>query len=245
MAVVTPRAFLAWQSDRPAKRLDGGATADKADKVTEATNIDLFFAGARTIVGAIAEPVVQAAWDQPSVLEEQQVSSLAGHLARSGIWVVAEYLRSGTVTGPPDFASAAEYFAAVAVGAGPDARKSVRDRGAAIAELGRDEILRRCHEELRWLEAELGRLPAGQLIAVIAGKVMTVRDYLATRVVEQAVHLDDLARSVGREPWPLPSEHQALAISVGTDIARDVHGPEATVRALYRRGFAEVTFPVF
>jgi Mycothiol maleylpyruvate isomerase N-terminal domain len=213
--------------------------------MTQATEVHLFFEGAATIVGAIADPAVEAAWDQPSVLEEQLVSSLAGHLARSGIWVVAEYLRGGAATGPPDYASAAEYFAAVAVGAGPEAKKSVRDRGAAVAALGRDEILGRCHEELGWLEAELGRLPAGQLIAAIAGKVMTVPDYLATRVVEQAVHLDDLARSVGRGPWPLSRKHQALAISIGTEIASDVHGPEATIRALYRGGFAELTFPVF
>jgi hypothetical protein len=213
--------------------------------MTETTEVHLFFEGARTIVRAVGDPAVEAHWDQPSVLEDQLVSSLVGHVARGGIWVVAEYLRSETVTGPPDFANAAQYFEAVVVGAGPDGGKSVRDRSAAIAALGRDEILRRCNEELQWLETEIPRLPAGQLISIIAGKVMTVRDYLVTRVVEQAVHLDDLARSVGRQPWPLPGEHQALAISVGTDIAYDVHGPETTLRALFRRGFAELAFPVF
>jgi Mycothiol maleylpyruvate isomerase N-terminal domain len=204
----------------------------------------LFFAGARTIIEAISDPAVEAAWDRPSVLEEQLVSGVAGHLARSGIWVVAEYLRGGPPTRSPDFASAGEYFAAVAVGASPEARRSVRDRGAAVAELGREEILRRCREESSWLEAELASLPAGSLIEVIGGKVMAVSGYLATRVVEQAVHLDDLARSVQRGPWPLPKEHLSLAISVGTDIACRVHGPDATVRALYRNGFAELTFPV-
>ena len=81
-------------------------------------------------------------------------------------------------------------------------------------------------------------------MTVFEGKVMRLSDYLGTRVVEQGVHLDDLARSVGREPWPLPNEHQAVTISVATDIACQVHGPHATVRALYRRGFAENVFPV-
>ena len=71
-------------------------------------------------------------------------------------------------------------------------------------------------------------------MTVFQGKVIRLSDYLGTRVVEQGVHLDDLARSVGREPWPLPKEHHAVTISVATDIACRVHGPDATVRALYR-----------
>jgi Mycothiol maleylpyruvate isomerase N-terminal domain len=204
----------------------------------------LFFAGARTLIEAIADPAVEAAWDRPSVLEEQLVSSVAGHLARSGIWVVAEYLHAGTPTRGPDFASAGEYFAAVAVGASPEVLRSVRDRGAAVAALGREEILRRCRQEASRLEIDLALLPPGSLIEVIGGNVMTLSEYLATRVVEQAVHLDDLARSAGREPWPLPKEHLSLTIGVATDIACRVHGPDATVRALYRKGFAGVTFPV-
>ena len=73
---------------------------------------------------------------------------------------------------------------------------------------------------------------------------MALSDYLVTRVVEQAVHLDDLARSVGRETWALPEAHQALAIDVATEMACRIHGPTATVRALYRKGFADSVFPV-
>ena len=210
-----------------------------------ATDIqELFFAGARTVVDAIADPAVEAAWDRPSVLEEQLVGSVAGHLARSGIWVVAEYLKAGTPSGQPDFDSASAYFAAVAVGASPEVKRAVRERGAGVAALGRAEILHRCREHVRWLEPELVRLPAGHLMTVFEGKVIRLSDYLATRVVEQAVHLDDLARSVDRQPWPLPIEHQAVTISVATDIARQVHGPDATIRGLYRGGFAERVFPV-
>jgi Mycothiol maleylpyruvate isomerase N-terminal domain len=226
-------------------RLTTGQRPDKAGVMTEGSDIQpLFFEGARAIVGAIGDPAVKAAWDRPSVLEEQLVSSVAGHLARSGIWVVAEYLE-GTPTGRPDFESAGAYFAAVAVGASPEMKRSVRDRGAAVASLGREEILRRSRDTLSLLETNLAELGPGHLMAVMAGKVMTLSDYLVTRVVEQAVHLDDLARSVEREPWPLSAEHHALAISVATDIACRAHGSDATLRAVYRRGFAEAVFPVF
>jgi Mycothiol maleylpyruvate isomerase N-terminal domain len=204
----------------------------------------LFLSGARTIAEAIADPAVGAAWDRPSVLEEQLVSSVAGHLARSGVWVVAEYLHAGEPTGPVDFRSAGEYFCTVAVAADAEVRRGVRDRGAAVAALGRPEILRRVEEDLISLESELEALPGSRLISIIGAKVMTLSDYLVTRVVEQAVHLDDLARSVGIETWALPEGHEALAIDVGVEMACRLHGPTATVRALYRKGFAAPVFPV-
>jgi Mycothiol maleylpyruvate isomerase N-terminal domain len=204
----------------------------------------LFLGGAQTIAGALADPAVEEAWDRPSVLEDQLVSSVAGHLARSGVWVVDEYLHAGNPAGPADFRSAGEYFCAVAVAAGPEVHRAIRDRGAAVAALGRQAVLSRVEEHLASLEAELGTLPGTRLISIIGGKVMALSDYLVTRVVEQAVHLDDLARSVGREVWGLPEGHQTLAIDVGVEMACRRHGPEATVRALYRKGFAEPVFPV-
>ena len=63
---------------------------------------------------------------------------MAGHLARSGIWVVVDYLKAEVPTGPPDFDSAGAYFAAVAAGAGAEVKRAIRDRGAAVAALGRE-----------------------------------------------------------------------------------------------------------
>jgi Mycothiol maleylpyruvate isomerase N-terminal domain len=204
----------------------------------------LFLAGARTVAEAIADPAVEVSWDRPSVLEHQLVGGVAGHLARSGVWVTDEYLRGPTPSGPPDFRSAAAYFYAVAVSVGPEVHQAVRDRGAATAALGRKEVLSRVDEHLGRLEAELPGLPGAQLVAVVGGRVMALSDYLVTRIVEQAVHLDDLARSVGRQTWALPDGHEAIAIEVGSEMACRLHGPTATVRALYRKGFAGAVFPV-
>ena len=204
----------------------------------------LFLTGAGAIVEAIADPAVGQSWNDPSVLEDQLVSGLAGHLARGGVWVVSDYLHAGTPAGPVDFTSAGEYFATFAAGAQPADHQAIRDRGAAVAAAGRDALLVDLRERLASLEAELGTLPRDHLMAVVGGKVMHLDRYLETRIVEQAVHLDDLARSVGRDPWPLPEDHVTLAIAVGTDIALRRHGPSATLRALYRRGCAEPALPV-
>jgi hypothetical protein len=54
------------------------------------------------------------------------------------------------------------------------------------------------------------------------------------------VHLDDLARSVEREPWPVPFAAQNLVIHIGIDIGCIRRGPIETIRALYRSRLAPV-----
>jgi len=204
----------------------------------------LFLAGARVVATAIADPSVAGAWDQPSVLEEQLVSGLAGHLARGGVWAVADYLDGGTPAGPVNFQSAGHYFARMVSAASADSNRAIRERGAAVASVGQEELVRTLNERLDALEPRLLALEPDQLITVIGGTVMRLGDYLTTRIVEQTVHLDDLARSVGRDPWPLPSGAEGLTIAVGVEIARRRSGATAVVRALYRQGFADASLPV-
>ena len=68
--------------------------------------------------------------------------------------------------------------------------------------------------------------------------------YLLTRIVEQVVHLDDLARIVDRDPFPVEQEAVALVAHTAIDLALRQHAGHRVVRALYRRGFADLTFPV-
>jgi hypothetical protein len=204
-----------------------------------------FLEGARVVAGALADDAVASAWDAPSVLEGQAVSGLAGHLARGGVWVVGEYLDGGEPTGPVDFETAGQYFATLVTDLPEDGHVAIRDRGAAIAAAGRAELVTTLDERLAALELRLADLSPERLVAVASGKVMRLEDYLVTRIVEQTVHLDDLARSVGRAgPWGLPPEAEDLTIRVGTDIGRRHDGAAAMIRALYREGFAEGTLPV-
>jgi hypothetical protein len=191
-------------------------------------------------------PILQLrlAWDCLSVLEEQQVSGLAGHLARGGVWVVADYLDADTPDGPVDFDSPGDYFATFASNASSDDHRSIRDRGAAVAAVGRDELLRTLHQRLDALDPQLRAIEPSLLIAVTGGKVMRLNDYLATRIVEQSVHLDDLARSVNLDPWPISPDAAALTISIGVEIARRRSASTALIPTLYRHGFADHALPV-
>ncbi len=206
--------------------------------------VTLFVESARTVARAVADPSVAEAWDRPSVLEDQLVSGLAGHLARGAVWVVADYLDGGQPSGPVDFQSAADYFTTLMRTVNPDAHRAIRDRGAAVAAAGHDALVRRLDERVGTIESILRSMDSGDRLAVAGGKVMRLADYLVTRIVEQVVHLDDLARSTDHEPWPVPIEAQDLVIEVGTEIARLRSGRTAVLRALYRRGFAEAALPV-
>jgi hypothetical protein len=207
----------------------------------------LFLEGAAVVAEAIGDPAVGAAWDLPSVLEDQRVSGLAGHLARGAVWVVDEYLAGGEGPGsaePPDYVSAGHYYASVAGSATEEMHRGVRDRGAAVAAVGQQALVAELLNRIVSLETLLARVPPDHVVAVFAGRRIRLEDYLVSRMVEQAVHLDDLARSVGRDPWPLPEDLLDAVVAVGTEVARRRHGDGAVLRALYRRGFAGAVLPV-
>lgn len=63
---------------------------------------------------------------------------------------------------------------------------------------------------------------------------MRLDDYLETRLVEQVVHLDDLARSLAVDPWPVVPAAESLVLRCGTEIGRLRSGGPAMIRALFR-----------
>jgi hypothetical protein len=204
----------------------------------------LFLLGAHTVAAGIADPAVAAAWEQPSVLEEQTVGGLAGHLARGGVWVVGDYLDAGVPDGPVTFESAGDYFATLVSLASPESNRAIRERAAAVASAGHADLSQTLALRLDELSQRLTGLSGDHLLSVIGGSVMRLSDYLTTRIIEQTVHLDDLARSIDRQPWELPRESEALTISVGAQVGHRRRGTSAMVRALYRQGFADAALPV-
>ena len=211
----------------------------------DAEVVGLFLGGAQVVLAAVADGAVGRAWDAPSTLEGQAVSGLVGHLARGGVWVVGDYLDGAVPTGDPDFDSAAQYYAGMLDRMTANDHRAVRERGASIAEVGQAALVATLSERLAALEVQLRSEPADRLVAVIGGKTLRLDEYLKTRLIEQIVHLDDLARSVGRaQGWQVAPEAEALVLAVGVDIGSRRHGAASMVRSLYRSGFAEETMPV-
>ena len=192
---------------------------------------DDFLRGARAVLDALSDPAVAAAWDRPSVLPDQTVGSLAGHLARGGVWVVGDYLDLD----PPAtavHATVAGYFAQVAH-LDEAGHRAIRDRGAALAAEGWEAVVTRLGERLPALAARLADEPPDRLVPVFGGG-MALDVYLGTRLVEQVVHLDDLARSVPGPGPTVPDDLVGRVVALGTAVAVERHGPTAVLRHLFR-----------
>ncbi len=195
---------------------------------------ELFLANSAVVLTAVSDPVVADAWDDDSVLDGQTIGSLVAHLARGSVWVVGHYLNAAPPDGPVDFETAAEYYAIVASALTSEDHASIRDRGATIAADGHPSVVAQLTDHVGELTELLPNENAERLVAVFAGKVMRLDDYLVTRLVEQVVHLDDLAESLGIEPWQTAPGVAPLVISCGAEIGRLRSGGPAMIRALFR-----------
>ena len=152
------------------------------------------------------------------------------------MWVVEDYLDGDVPAGAVDFETAAEYFATIIDHLRDGDHQAIRDRGAAIAAAGHAAVNDELASRLTALRTRLPAEPADRQLSVVGGNVMRLDDYLWTRIVEQVVHLDDLARSLDKEPWIHPPDAAALVVSCGAEIGRRRFGDAAMIRAIYRGG---------
>lgn len=187
-------------------------------------------------IATTAAPEVAAAWDAESVLPKLSVRGLAGHLARAGT-LVEQYLDAGFPDETHPVADAAEYYDTAAVSSDVDdaVNTSIRERGEAIGEHGHAAVVELLQDARAALTTRLATEPADVRIAVTAGMVLPLDEYLVTRIVELITHTDDLAVSVG-VPSPTPDPVAAtLAIHCLVSLGRRRHGDLAVLRALTRR----------
>ncbi len=195
-----------------------------------------FLASIDRALVVLASSEVAAAWDADSVLRGFTVRGLAGHVARAGTLVEA-YLDAGFPAVTRDVADAAEYYLIADVSSDVDdaMNTSIRERGEAVAEGGHAAVVEMVQTARAQLAVRLAAEPVDARIAVMAGLVLPLDEYLVTRIVELMTHTDDLAVSVGI-PTPAPDP---VAATLVTDclvtLARRRHGDLAVLRALTRR----------
>ena len=179
-------------------------------------------------------------FEGPSALAEFSVRGLAGHLRRA-MTVVGTYLDETAPAAPDaggEVLSGAEYYAGILPAdrdLDSDFNRAIRQRGLEAAPADPDEFAIGWADTAAGLVARLEREPDDRLVQVYGGLVLTLDEYLVTRLVELVVHADDLAVSLGVEPPPLPSAATGLVIGTLVEVARLRHGDVAVVRALSRR----------
>jgi uncharacterized protein (TIGR03083 family) len=196
-----------------------------------------FLDAAATAMRLLERPELAAHWAGASVLPEFSVAGLAGHLFR-GMSTVERYLAEPSEPEPSAAGiSAASYFDTVIRSAdvSDPANQAIRARGEEAAAGGPAALASEARATLERLTSRLAGERPGRHVRVAGGLVMTLDEYLRTRVVELVVHADDLAASVGVEPVPPQPATTAVAIDVLVGVARIRHGDVAVLRALARR----------
>ncbi|MCZ7526745.1 MAG: maleylpyruvate isomerase N-terminal domain-containing protein [Acidimicrobiia bacterium] len=193
---------------------------------------DAYLAAATAAVALVGDEAVARRWDEPSVLDGMSVGLLAGHLARS-VLQVEWYLDAPLPDGEPITAEA--YYARLEGTRDPGSPldAGVRSRSEEAASAGPVALHDRAAAARDRLADRLRREPPDRRLEAF-GRVLLLDEYLRTRCVELAVHLDDLALSACLAPAPPPAA-VAVAVDVLVGAARERSGDLAVLRSLARR----------
>jgi hypothetical protein len=195
-----------------------------------------FLATAEVAERLIGDDAVAGRWGDPSALDGYTVGGLAGHLARA-VLTVDRYLDGPEPVGTPT--GVAGYFTAALAAHDPvtsAVHAAVRDRGEVEGAVGQAALVALLRATRIALADRLADLDPAHPVAVLDGIVLTLADYLGTRLVELVVHLDDLAVSVGLDgPADVPLTAYEDVAAMLAEVAVHRVGALETIRSLARR----------
>jgi hypothetical protein len=183
----------------------------------------------------LAEPAVERCWASDSALRGFRVCGLAGHLA-SQVTVVVAVLEDGSPGTAP--ISLLDHYARSTWtdgDIGSELNTGIRLAGEQTAAVGLPALRARTEDGLTALRRRLPAEPADRVIQLPFGPwALTLDDFLATRLLEIAVHSDDLAVSVGVETPALPARAEETVLGLLCRWSAARHGATAVLRALSR-----------
>ncbi|MGH3662136.1 MAG: maleylpyruvate isomerase N-terminal domain-containing protein [Micromonosporaceae bacterium] len=196
---------------------------------------DAYLNAAAMAAALLRRSEVTAAWEQPSALPKMTVGALAGHLGYQ-IFSVAPTLDAPVSEQPP--ISLLEHYArATWIEAPLDdaANAGIRDRGANIGAQGPAELSKRAEAAVSELRTRFADLDDSQPVFLPEKDwALSLGDFLTTRLLELAVHMDDLAVSVGQAAPELPDSAFDPVLVLLARLAARRHGQVALLRALSR-----------
>jgi hypothetical protein len=197
--------------------------------------VDAYLGAAGQAVALLQQPEAAAAWEQPSALPKMTVGGLAGHLAFQIFSVGSALEEPATDQAPIPLLE--HYARAVWIGAPLDgeANAGIRTRGEAIASEGTQSLQERARAALAEQQTKLASVSGGQAVFLPwTGWALSLDDFLTTRTMELAVHMDDLAVSVGLATQELPDAAFDPVLVLLARLAARRHGQAALLRALAR-----------
>lgn len=193
-----------------------------------------FLSAARFAGESIRDSAVGAAWEKPSALQRMTVGDVAGHL----FLVVRRVGKRLDDSSDVDETSVPQIKMTYPRVDRPedldlDVHEQVRHDARHVAQWGWPELGQAYADRLAKLE---GRLAAAIPNSIAFGdRRMDSGEYLASRIVEVLVHVDDLAVSTGAAFSSPPEDAIEAALTHLLGTARRVHGDLVLLRAFTRR----------
>lgn len=192
-----------------------------------------FLAAAETARPLLGNVQVRERWREPSALAEMSVGALAAHLARAVTNVDRFLEEPPPAPGGEEAVSGAAYFLPVTADLTSEINARVRTTSEDEALLGPAAVAGQLARALDRLHARLPDEPAERRLRARGGEVLTLDEYLGTRLIELSTHIDDLCVSVGQPTPEIPGIDVAIDLLVEVAVRR--HGSLAVLRGLARR----------
>lgn len=196
---------------------------------------DAYLQAAASAAELIGRPAVAAAWNDASALREFRVSGLAGHLAHQVLTVPAVLgndVPEGSMIELLDHYSSVTWRTA---GVDDEINVGIRTQGESHATDGPAALAERVATVAAELAAVLPTEPGDRVVFLPWGPwSLRLDDFLITRMMELAVHSDDLAYSVDTDTPELPDAVLEPVLGLLTALAVRRHGQPAVLRALSR-----------
>lgn len=197
---------------------------------------EIFLETAQVVVEMVELPAVTRRWNEPSALVGYTVGGLTAHLGRA-VSTPLGYLDRQVADRPAD-TDAADYFIEALGDHDPiesDLHRSVRQRSDDMAASGPLGVADATRDALQSLTAQLEVAPPDRVVVVFGGTAMRLDDYLETRIVEMAIHGDDLAASCPEvSSDAVPASAWAVAKRVASEVAARRVGDREFVLGLSR-----------
>jgi hypothetical protein len=198
---------------------------------------DGFVASARTAAELVTRSEVRDRWDVESSCAGMTNGGLANHLADQTTNTLRLLAADPSDLEPIPVLEHYRRASWVHAGPGDEPNTGIRDGSNVKAQGGYDALAARVAADLDALPAALGaasdRSPDSVLVPW-QGWALTTDDFLVTRLMEIAVHSDDLAAGLGVPTPEFPDDVVREVLGLLSAVAVDRHGQAALLRALSR-----------
>jgi Mycothiol maleylpyruvate isomerase N-terminal domain len=196
---------------------------------------DAFLVAATSAADLLADHAVAESWDKPSALADFSVRGLAGHLAQQ-VLNVPDVITADAPDRAP--VTLEEHYGRVTwrgADINNETNTGIRTGGEAKAQVGPAALVAEVRAAIERLRTLLPDVDGARPVFLSwSGSTLTADDFLTTRMMEIAVHSDDLAVSVGVATPTLPVRVMHPVYDLLFVLALRRHGQTAVLRALSR-----------